>query len=76
MVSWGELQVDQLRYMAREHPDELGYRNLDADTAITFAEWDGRSNALARGLVALGVRPGERVSVYLPSGEVLRWIAA
>ena len=76
MVSWGELQVDQLRYMAREHPDELGYRNLDADTAITFAEWDGRSNALARGLVALGVRPGERVSVYLPSGEVLRWIVA
>ena len=52
------------------------YRNLDAETSITFAGWDGESNALAHGLAALGVRPGERVSVYLPSGEVLRWIVA
>jgi acyl-CoA synthetase (AMP-forming)/AMP-acid ligase II len=74
--AWGELQVDQLRFMARQRPDALAYRNLDADTAITFAGWDGDSNALARGLVALGVRPGERVSVYLPSHEVLRWIVA
>jgi len=74
--AWGELQVDQLRFMAREHPDALAYRNLDAATSITFAGWDGESNALARGLAALGVRPGERVSVYLPSGEVLRWIVA
>jgi len=74
--AWGELQVDQLRFMAREHPDALAYRNLDAGTSITFASWHGDSNALARGLAALGVRPGERVSVYLPSGEVLRWIVA
>jgi acyl-CoA synthetase (AMP-forming)/AMP-acid ligase II len=74
--AWGELQVDQLRFMAREHPDALGYRNLDAGTSITFARWDGDSNALARGLVALGVQPGERVSVYLPSNEVLHWIVA
>jgi len=74
--SWGELQVDQLRFMAREHPDALAYRNLDADTSITFTGWDRDSNALARGLVALGVGPGERVSVYLGSSEVLHWIVA
>jgi len=74
--AWGELQVDQLRFMARQHPDALAYRNLDADASITFAGWDADSNALARGLVALGVRPGERVSVYLPSPEVLHWIVA
>ena len=76
MPPWGELQVDQLRFMAGEHPDALAYRNLDAGTAITFAGWDGASNALARGLVGLGVQPGDRVSVYLPSSEVLRWIVA
>ena len=73
---WGELQVDQLRFMASERPDAVAYRNLDAGTAITFGEWDRDSNALARGLVSLGVAKGDRVSVYLPSDGVLRWIVA
>jgi acyl-CoA synthetase (AMP-forming)/AMP-acid ligase II len=73
---WGELQVDQLRFMAREYPDAVAYRNLDAATSITFTEWDADSNALARGLVELGVEPGDRVSISLPSGAVLRWIVA
>jgi acyl-CoA synthetase (AMP-forming)/AMP-acid ligase II len=76
MPDWGELQVDQLRFMAREHPDVAAYRNLDAGTGLTFTEWDERSNALARGLGSLGVQPGDRVSIYLPSEEVLRWIVA
>jgi acyl-CoA synthetase (AMP-forming)/AMP-acid ligase II len=73
---WGELQVDQLRFMARQHPDATAYRNLDAGTAITFTEWDEDSNALALGLVGLGVRPDDRVSIFLPANEVLRWIVA
>jgi len=73
---WGELQEDQLRFMARTHPSEVAYRNLDADTSLTFAEWERDSNRLARGLSDLGVRRGDRVSVYLPAGEVLRWITA
>jgi acyl-CoA synthetase (AMP-forming)/AMP-acid ligase II len=73
---WGELQVDQLRFMARERPDALAYRNLDAGRAITFADWDRDSNALARGLVELRLRPGDRCSIYLPADEVLRWIVA
>ncbi len=76
MPPWGDLQVDQLRYMAREYPVEVAYRNLDADRAITFREWDDASNSLARGLHALGVEPGERVSISLPGDEVLRWIVA
>ena len=76
MPDWGELQVDQLRFMARQRPGAAAYRNLDADTAITFGEWDAASNALARGLVALGVAKGDRVSILLPSDGVLRWIAA
>src|SRR5258708_7718589 len=62
--------------MAREHPDAVAYRNLDAGTAITFADCDRDSNALAGGLVELGLRPDDRVSIYLPADEVLRWIVA
>jgi acyl-CoA synthetase (AMP-forming)/AMP-acid ligase II len=73
---WGELQVDQLRFMAGRYPDDVAYRDLDAGRAATFRDWDDDSNSLARGLVGLGVQPGERVSIYLPSDEVLRWIVA
>ncbi|HZP29461.1 MAG TPA: class I adenylate-forming enzyme family protein, partial [Acidimicrobiia bacterium] len=76
MPEWGELQVDQLRYMARNYGAEIAYRNLDAATSITFAEWDAESNRMARGLSALGIGKGDRVSIYLPSEEVLHWIVA
>ncbi|HUV10690.1 MAG TPA: long-chain fatty acid--CoA ligase, partial [Acidimicrobiia bacterium] len=76
MPEWGDLQEDQLRFMARSIPDRLAYRNLDAGTSLTFAEWDAQSNRLARGLLELGVTKGDRVSIFLPSDEVLRWIVA
>jgi acyl-CoA synthetase (AMP-forming)/AMP-acid ligase II len=71
-----ELQVDQIRTMARRYPDEIGYRDLDADRTITFDEWDRRSNALARGLAAEGVRKGDRVALYLTNQWFLDWIVA
>lgn len=74
MPEWGDLQVDQLRFMANRYGGEVAYRDLDAGTAITFAEWDERSNRLARFLAAEGIAAGDRVSVYLPSEEALRWI--
>ncbi len=76
MPDWGELQVDQLRFMAERHGGATAYRDLDAGTAITFAEWEEASNRLARGLVARGVRLGDRVSIYLPGEEALRWIVS
>jgi acyl-CoA synthetase (AMP-forming)/AMP-acid ligase II len=76
MPDWGELLVDQLRFTARRDGGEVAYRDLGSGGALTFAEWDARSNALARGLVARGVEPGDRVSIYMPSEECLRWIVA
>jgi acyl-CoA synthetase (AMP-forming)/AMP-acid ligase II len=76
MSDWGELLVDQLRFMARRDGDEVAYRDLGSGGALTFGEWDVRSNALARGLVARGVQRGDRVSIYLPNDECLRWIVA
>ncbi|HEY3724572.1 MAG TPA: class I adenylate-forming enzyme family protein [Acidimicrobiia bacterium] len=74
--AWGDLQVDQLRFMADRYSEELAYRDLDAGTALTFAEWDEQSNRLARFLVEQGIEKGDRVSIYLPSDEALRWIVA
>jgi acyl-CoA synthetase (AMP-forming)/AMP-acid ligase II len=74
--AWGDLQVDQLRFMANRYADEPAYRDLDAGTALTFAEWDEQSNRLARFLVDQGVEHGDRVSIFLPSTEALRWIVA
>ena len=76
MPDWGELLVDQLRFMARRDGEEMAYRDLGSGGALTFGEWDAGSNALARGLAARGVQPGDRVSIYLPSEECLRWIVA
>ena len=73
---YGDLQVDQLRFMAARHPDEDAYVDLVAGEGLTFAEWDARSNRLARGLAARGIAPGDRVSIYLPNEESLRWIVA
>lgn len=76
MPEWGDLQVDQLRFMAREYGDAVAYRDLDAATTISFREWDDHSNRLAHALVDAGLAPGDRVSIYLPSDEALRWIVA
>jgi acyl-CoA synthetase (AMP-forming)/AMP-acid ligase II len=76
MPEWGELLVDQLRFMARRDGDEVAYRDMASGRSLTFDEWDRRSNALARGLVTRGVEPGDRVSIYLPSEECLRFLVA
>ncbi len=74
MPAWGELLVDQLRFMAREHSDDVAYRDLGTGDALTFDQWNGDSNRLARGLVERGIGKGDRVSIYLPNEHVLRWI--
>src|SRR4029450_4340491 len=76
MPDWGELLVDQLRFLARRDGGEVAYRDLGSGGTLTFAEWDSRSNALARGLVARGVQKGDRGSIYLPREGCLRGIVA
>lgn len=72
----GLLLVDQLRTMARLVPDAPGFRDLDAGTGLTFAAWEAESNRLARGLAAAGVGRGDRVALYLPNDEALRYVVA
>ena len=72
------LLVDQLSHMAAHHPDEVAYSDLASGDAnesdLTFAQWESGANRVARTLVERGIRPGDRVALYLESTHVLRWI--
>jgi acyl-CoA synthetase (AMP-forming)/AMP-acid ligase II len=68
--------VDQLRFMADVHANEVAYRDLNAGTEITFAEWDTRSNQIARWLIDHGVEKQDRVALYMDSDHCLQWITA
>ena len=68
-VSGAAIVPDLLRERAAEDPGSVALR-VGADEALTLGGWDERSNAAARGLVARGVRPGDRVALLF--GE-RRW---
>jgi acyl-CoA synthetase (AMP-forming)/AMP-acid ligase II len=70
------LSADQLRLMANAYPDETGYCLADTGESLSFGEWEAAANRVARGLVAAGVTPGERVSIYLPDRSLMAWIVA
>jgi len=53
---------------AERHP---GRRAVGGPRPLTYAEWDSRIAGLARGLLASGARPGQRILALLPGGEPL-----
>lgn len=59
VVSLGKTLADQ----AREIPDRTFF--LWRDRAFTYAEANRRVDAVVRGLIAAGVRPGQRVAVIM-----------
>jgi acyl-CoA synthetase (AMP-forming)/AMP-acid ligase II len=71
-----DLLPDQLRLMAEHHPDEVAFTNVATDQGLTFAEWERRSNRLARWLVEGGVAKGDRVAIHLPPEEPDRFLVA
>jgi acyl-CoA synthetase (AMP-forming)/AMP-acid ligase II len=66
--------------MATEHGDEPAYTRLASElgpaSTFTFAEWEAGSNRLARGLVAAGVQPGDRLLLHLEDHHLQRWFTA
>src|SRR5690242_18949325 len=70
----GPMLVDQLRFMASRHPDDIAYEDLDTGTSLTFAQWDAQSNQLARWLLDQNVAPQDRVALYMDSDHCLQWI--
>lgn len=64
-----------LRMMAERFPGERAYKVVD-DGSLTFAEWDEEANRLARGLLAAGIQPGERVAMNLHPTGAVRWLTS
>ena len=60
---------DLLRARAATDPDAVALL-VDGSDGLTFRCWDERSNAVARGLVAGGLRPGDRAALYFDNA---RW---
>ena len=50
-----------LRWRARRHPHLDALR--EPGRAVTYAELDARTTAVANGLIAMGVKPGDRVAI-------------
>ncbi len=66
---------DVLSRMAESFPDKTAYSVVDGGS-LTFAEWDGQANQLARGLVAAGIAPDDRVAVHIGLDNALRWLVS
>jgi acyl-CoA synthetase (AMP-forming)/AMP-acid ligase II len=69
-----DLLPDQLRLMAGAYPDEVAFTDVAADRDMTFAEWESRSNRLARWLVRQGVAKEDRVAIHVPPEEGHRFL--
>jgi acyl-CoA synthetase (AMP-forming)/AMP-acid ligase II len=69
------LMDEHLRRMAEEFPDQTAFTVVDVGD-LTFADWEGTANALARGLVQWGLPPGGRVGIHLQPDMALRWLVS
>jgi acyl-CoA synthetase (AMP-forming)/AMP-acid ligase II len=66
---------DELRVAAARCPERIAVEVVDED-AMTFGEWEVRSNTLAGMLVDLGVQPDDRVMLLLPPSMATRFAVA
>ena len=70
------LQTELLAELASTFPDEIAWRNVADGTAMTLAEWHGRSNSLARGLRNHGASSGDRIALQFSDDEPLEWLVS
>lgn len=66
---WGTIPR-MLRDQAARHPDAVVV--VDGDTTLTLGALREEAARVARGLIALGVGPGDRVAVWAPNSAV--WV--
>jgi long-chain acyl-CoA synthetase len=63
---------EELTERAERFPDRVAIR-VDGGGSMTFGEWDGRANAVARGLAGAGVGKGDRVALLMPNDAALEF---
>jgi acyl-CoA synthetase (AMP-forming)/AMP-acid ligase II len=70
------LLTELLAELAAAFPDEIAWRNVADGSAMTLAQWQRRSNQLARGLGDLGVAKGDRIALQIGQDEPLEWLVS
>src|SRR5215813_4872927 len=63
----GRFVHDIVLETCRRIPGKTALIDSSCDRAITYAEYGELVEALARGLVAAGLKPGEVVAIFLPN---------
>jgi len=63
----GETIGANLRRVAAAHPDQEAVVDVPAGRRWTYAEFDADSDRLARGLIAAGMRAGDRAGIWSPN---------
>jgi acyl-CoA synthetase (AMP-forming)/AMP-acid ligase II len=66
---------DQLRWAAEHVPDEVGFAVVGVGE-LTQWQWHRDSSRLARGLISLGVQPGDRVALALLPADALTFVVS
>src|ERR1700679_3425606 len=64
---------DHLARMAEEFGDRTAFAVVGVGS-MTFTEWDGAANAMARRLVEAGLQPDGRVGIHLRPELALHWL--
>jgi fatty-acyl-CoA synthase len=62
-----------LKETAAKHPDNEAVVYVDRDFRLTYAEFDELTDTIAKGLMGLGVKKGEKVAVW--ANNVPYWVA-
>ena len=57
-----------LTWVAERFPDRIAFAG---SRRMTYSEWDQRTNRIANSMLALGVKPGDRVATFLSNSEVM-----
>lgn len=68
----GDTIGNHLDRIARQYPDRAAVVVRHQNIRLTYAELNARVDALAEGLLAIGLRPCERVGIWSPNN--LEWI--
>ena len=66
--------AEMLDRVAEEFPDQYAFRYTTLDYTRTYAEFREDADAFARSLIALGVKPGDKVAVW--ATNVPQWFIA
>src|SRR5271165_7594035 len=58
---------DAVLASCRKNPQKIAVVDISCGRRLTYAEYGETVEALARGLVSAGVRPGEVIAIFLPN---------